>query len=75
MLAHCIQGSPKVRNCCGNVDLERLGVCLFGRAVGRVLRSHEHRRFNDRMVGCDARAMCDIRWSDGIKRARRYDDT
>lgn len=51
------------------------GVCLFGRAVGCVLRSHEQRRCDDRMVGCDARAMCDIRWSDGIKRARRYDDT
>lgn len=59
----------------GNVDLERFGVCLFGRAAGRVLRSHEHRRCDDRMVGGDVHAMCDIRWSDGIKRARRYDDT
>ena len=57
------------------IAVETLIWSLFGRAVGCVLRSHEHRRFNDRMVGCDARAMCDIRWSDGIKRARRYDDT
>lgn len=30
---------------------------------------------DDRMVGGDAHVMCDIRWSDGIKRARRYNDT
>ena len=62
-------------NHCGNDDLERFGVCFFSRSVGRVLRSHERRRCDDRMVGCDAHAMCDIRWSDGIKHACRYDDT
>lgn len=62
-------------NHCGNDDLERFGVCLFSRSVERVLRSHEQRRCDDRMVECDAHAMCDIRWSDGIKHACRYDDT
>ena len=50
-------------------------MCLFGRAAGRVLRSHEQCRCDDRMVGGDAHVMCDIRWSDGIKRTRRYNDT
>lgn len=62
-------------NHCGNDDLEQFGVCLFSRSVERVLRSHERRRCDDRMVECDAHAMYDIRWSDGIKHARRYDDT
>lgn len=44
-------------------------------SIERVLRSHEQRRCDDRMAGCDAHAMCDIRWSDGIKHACRYDDT
>lgn len=77
-LAHCIRTVQRCSiagNHCGNDDLERFGVCLFSRAVGCVLRSHEQRRCDDRMVGCDAHAMCDIRWSDGSKHARRYDDT
>lgn len=50
-------------------------IVVFSRSVERVLRSHERRRCDDRMVECDAHAMCDIRWSDGIKHACRYDDT